>query len=73
MVDEEEGENKSVVENTPVLSKVLELREKLHLFVSIRQPQQHTLISHLKLQLNNIYLDSKVTKDSSMKNYFNNC
>jgi hypothetical protein len=54
------------------LSTTSELRRKLRLFVSIQQPQLYTLISHLKLQLTEIYLDSKVISESSVKDYFKN-
>ena len=60
----------SVAENTPTLSTVLEIMRKLHLFVSIQQPQLHILIFDLKSHLTGIYLDSKVTKQSSITYFF---
>jgi len=60
-----------LVENTSILSRTLELRRKLHLFVSIQQSRLYILIFHLKLQLTDIYLDSKVIEDNSIKDYFN--
>ena len=56
----------SVAENMPTLSRLLEIMRKLHLFVSIQQPQLHILIFDLKSQLTDIYLDSKVAKQSSI-------
>ncbi len=63
----------SATQKPPNLSKVLEIVKKLHLFASIQQPQLHTLISDLESQLNDIYLDSKVAKQSSIKYYFDSC
>jgi hypothetical protein len=60
-------EDKPIVENTSILSGGLELRRKLHLFVSTQQSQRYTLISHFKLQLTGIYLNSKVIKDALSK------
>ena len=54
----------SVAESPPALSAVLEIVRKLHLFVSIQQCQLHILIFDLKSHLTDIYLDSKVTKQS---------
>jgi hypothetical protein len=63
----------SLMENTSILSTTLELRRKLHLFVSIQQPPLYLLISHLKLEYTDIYLDSKVIKDNSIKDYADLC
>ncbi len=60
-------EDKPIVDNTSILSGALELRRKLHLFVSTQQSQLYTLISHFKLQLTGIYLNSKVIKDALSK------
>jgi hypothetical protein len=71
--EKEEEENVSVAEKPPNLSEVLEMMRKLHLFASIQQPQLHTLISELESQVMDIYLDSKVAKQSSITDYFENC
>jgi hypothetical protein len=71
--EKEEEENVSVAEKPPNLSEVLEMMRKLHLFASIQQPQLHTLISELESQVTDIYLDSKVAKQSSITEYFENC
>jgi len=70
--EKEEEENVSIAEKPPNLSEVLEMMRKLHLFASTQQPQLHTLISDLESQVIDIYLDSKVAKQSSINDYFDN-
>jgi len=68
--DEEEEEELSSPEQPPNLSEALEMLRKIHLYASIEQPQLHNLISDLESQLTDIYLDSKVAKQSSIKDCF---
>ncbi|CAF3034910.1 unnamed protein product [Rotaria sp. Silwood2] len=60
----------SVTEKPPNLPEVMEMMRKPHLFASTQQPQLYNLISDLELQLTDIYLYSKATKQSSIKDYF---
>lgn len=71
--DENEEEDLPVAENLPNLCEALEVMRKLHLFASTQQPQLHNLISDLESQLTDIYLDSKVIKQSSITDYFSSC
>ena len=68
--EEDEEEELSSPEQPPNLSEALEMLRKLHLYASIEQLQLHNLISDLESQLTDIYLDSKVVKQSSIKDYF---
>ncbi|CAM4778507.1 unnamed protein product [Rotaria magnacalcarata] len=71
--EEEEEEEEALLEQPPNLSEALKMMRKFHLFVSIKQPQLHNLISDLELQLTDIYLDSKAVKQSSITDYFSHC
>lgn len=71
--NEAEEEEILLAEEPPNLSEALEMIRKLHLLASVEQPQLHNLISDLESQLTDIYLDSKATKQSSIKDYFSHC
>ncbi|CAF4892538.1 unnamed protein product [Rotaria magnacalcarata] len=68
--DDNEEEEKSLLEQPPNLSEALEMMRKLHFFASLEQSQLHNLISDLESQLTDIYLDSKAVTQSSIADYF---
>ncbi len=68
---EKKQEDKSGGEHVNFVYNI-EIEDKASSFLSIQPSQLYLLISHLKLKLTDIYVDSKVIKDSSMKDYFNN-
>lgn len=60
-----------ILEEPPSLTEALEMIRKLHLFVSIRQPELHQLVSELESKLTDTYIDSKSNKQSSITDFFN--
>lgn len=71
MRDHDQEENDEVIlEEPPSLVEALEMIRKLHLFVSIRQPELHPLVSDLGSRLTDTYIESRYSKQSSIKDFF---
>jgi hypothetical protein len=66
----EEDEEEEKQEAPPKLAEALEMLRKLHLLVSVEQPQLHKLVTDLQSKLADIYLESMTTKQSSITDYF---
>jgi hypothetical protein len=57
-------------EEPPSFVEALEMLRKLHLLVSVRQPELHSLMSDLESKLTDSYIDSKMSKQSSITDFF---
>jgi DDE superfamily endonuclease len=70
--DQEENQNQDevITEEPPSLVDALQMIRKLHLLVSIRQPELHQLVSELESKLTDTYIDSKSSKQSSITDFF---
>jgi hypothetical protein len=66
-IDEEEDNQE---EEPPKLPEALDMVRKLHLLGSSQHPDLHQLVSELDVKLTDIYLDSRVAKQSSITDFF---
>jgi hypothetical protein len=66
-IDEEEDNQE---EEPPKLPEALDMVRKIHLLVSSQHPDLHQLVSELEAKLTDIYLDSRVAKQSSITDFF---
>ena len=57
-------------EEPPSFIDALGMIRKLHLLVSVRQPELHSLISDLESKLTDSYIESKTSKQSSIMDFF---
>ena len=55
----------------PDLSEALDIQRRLHLLVSTEQSQLHSLVNDLQSKLIDAYLNSEVSKQSCITDYFN--
>ena len=67
--DEDENDQ-PIPEEPPSLTEAHEMIRKLHLFVSIRQPELHQLVSELESKLTDTSIDSKSNEQSSITDFF---
>ena len=67
---EEEEETESSQEIPPKLPEALDILRRLHLFASKEQPELHQFISELESKMTDLYLDSKVCKQSCITDFF---
>lgn len=68
--DQEENDDEVISEEPPSLADALDMIRKLHLLVSIRQPELHQLVSDLESKLTDTYVDSRSSKQSSITDFF---
>lgn len=68
--DQEENEDEVLPEEPPSFVDALEMIRKLHLLVSVRQPELHPLVSELESKLTDSYIDSRTSKQSSITDFF---
>ena len=68
--DQEDKDDEVIQEEPPSLADALEMIRKLHLLVSIRQPELHHLVSDLQSKLTDAYIDSRSSKQSSITDFF---
>ncbi len=66
-IDEEEDNQE---EEPPKLPEALDMVRKLHLLASSQHSDLHQLVSELEAKLTDIYLDSRVAKQSSITDFF---
>ena len=66
-IDEEEDNQE---EELPKSSEALDIVRKLHFLASPQQSDLHQLVSELETKLTDIYLDSRVAKQSSITDFF---
>ncbi len=66
-IDEEQDNQE---EGSPKLPEALDMVRKLHLLASSQHPDLHQLVSELEAKLTDIYLDSRVAKQSSITDFF---
>jgi hypothetical protein len=71
--ENEQEEEVCTTEKLPNLAEVLEMVRKIHLYTIHEQPQLHNALHDFESQLIDVYLDSKATKQSSIKDYFPSC
>jgi hypothetical protein len=57
-------------ESSPKLMEAMEMVRRLHLLVATQQPQPHSHISQLDLQLTQLFIDSKEIKQTTIKDFF---
>jgi len=50
--------------------EAMEMVRRLHLLVSTQQPQPHSHISQLDLQLTQLFIDSEEKKQTKIKDFF---
>ena len=68
--NEDEAEDLSSGEKVPNIHEVLEMVRRIHLFTMTEQPQLHDALYDLKSQLTDVYLVSKATKQSFIRDLF---
>lgn len=69
--EEEDGEDESRMDETPPkLTEALEMVRRLHLLATTEQPQLHSLTSQLNSQLTQLFIDSKVLKQTIIDEFF---
>ena len=68
---EGDDDQQRVKETSPNLLEALDMLQRSHLLASTKQSQLHLLISDLKSKLTDAYLDSKVSKQNCIPDYFN--
>ncbi len=64
----EEEDNQE--EEPPKLPEALDTVRKLHLLASFQHPDLQQLVSELEAKLTDIYLESRVAKQSSITDFF---
>ena len=64
--EEEEDDQDLMNETPPELIDALEMVRRLHLFANTEQPQLPSLISQLDSQLTQLFIDSKVLKQTTI-------
>ncbi len=57
-------------EKPPKLPEALDMVRKLHLLASSQHPDLQQLVSELEAKLTDIYLESRVAKQSSITDFF---
>ena len=68
--EDDDHEDEVAREEPPSFVEALEMIRKLHLLVSVRQPELHSLMSDLEWKLTDSYIDSKTSKQSSIMDFF---
>jgi hypothetical protein len=69
--DTENVEEDESIEEIPLkLPEALDMLRRLHLFASTEQPGLHVLISKLESEMTDLYLDSKMSKQSCITDFF---
>ena len=68
--EDDDHEDEVAREEPPSFVEALEMIRKLHLLVSVRQPELHSLMSDLESKLTDSYIDSKTSKQSSIMDFF---
>jgi hypothetical protein len=68
--NEEEEDECLMNETPPKLIDALEMVRRLHLLAATEQPQLHSLISQLDSQLTQLFIDSKVLKQTTIDDFF---
>jgi hypothetical protein len=63
-------EDESIEEIPLKLPEALDMLRRLHLFASTEQPGLHVLISKLESEMTDLYLDSKMSKQSCITDFF---
>ena len=67
---EEEEEEENNGQTPPKLSEAIEIVQRLRLFSITQCPQLYRAISEIEFKLTDIYLDSKVSVQSTIDSYF---
>lgn len=68
--DEQENSEELPGEDPPSLSESLELVRRLRLLSTTQQPELHHLVTELQSKLTDVLLDSTVSKQRSICDYF---
>ena len=58
------------LEHPPSLFEALKMVKRLHLLSTTLHPELHLFITQLQSKLTDIYLDSKFSKQKSIKDFF---
>ncbi|CAF3232233.1 unnamed protein product [Rotaria sp. Silwood2] len=66
--DDDEDECKST-ESPPKITEAMEMIQKLHLLTTAQQPQLHSLINEIEFRLTDIYIDSKVKRQTTLEDF----
>jgi hypothetical protein len=69
-MDEEEANQDDTRAAPPKLSEAMEMLERFRLLSTTTHPQLHPIIAQLESQLTDLYLESKVSKQSKIEDFF---
>lgn len=67
---EDAADEEDPTEQSPSLSEAMDMIRRLHLLSTTQQPELHLCVMQLQSKLIDIYLDSNVSKQRSIRDFF---